>query len=170
MAMAQHLNIFIPDDLMEALDAFAADCGLNRSQAARLGLSWFVVVRRPSYEAPTLQNWQEEAWALLLRSLFGDERLVLTDEIKVLLMEAVDRLNKREQQVLRLRFGLDGPRHTLEEAGAIFGIKRERTRQVEARALKQLQHWLRASGVWELLGEQLDGGHNEHYSDNNLRQ
>jgi RNA polymerase primary sigma factor len=58
--------------------------------------------------------------------------------------EALGVLSKREEKVLRLRFGLsDGYPHTLEEVGQIFNITRERVRQIEAKALKKLQHPVR---------------------------
>jgi RNA polymerase primary sigma factor len=65
---------------------------------------------------------------------------------------ALDQLNPRMRRVLSLRFGLDGelPR-TLEEVGAQLGITRERVRQLETRALRELriaapglEHYLRA--------------------------
>ena len=159
MTMSQHLNIFIPDDLLKALINYATARGMNKSQIARLAIRRYVVLGYDEpYTPPALPNWQTEAWTLLLRSLFGDERLVLTDEIKVLLVETVAKLNEREAQILRLRFGLDGPRHTLEDVGAIFGTKRSRVHQVEALAMRQLRYWLRNSGIWELLGEQLEKG------------
>jgi RNA polymerase primary sigma factor len=50
-------------------------------------------------------------------------------------------LPKREQQVLRMRFGLDdGHNHTLEEVGYKFNVTRERIRQIEAKALRRLRH------------------------------
>ena len=53
-------------------------------------------------------------------------------------------LSKREEKVLRLRFGLgDGCPRTLEEVGQIFNITRERVRQIEAKALKKLRHPVR---------------------------
>lgn len=58
--------------------------------------------------------------------------------------EALSVLSKREEKVLRLRFGLsDGYPRTLEEVGQIFNITRERVRQIEAKALKKLQHPVR---------------------------
>lgn len=153
--MTRHLNVFVPDDLLAVLDAFAAEHGIKRSAATRLAL-WRALNAPEPYAAPSLPNWQAEAWALLLRGLFGDERLVLTGKVKALLAKAVGRLSEREAQVLRLRFGLSGPRHTLEEVGAMFGIKRERVRQVEALAMRQLRYWLRTSGTWGLLGPQLE--------------
>jgi RNA polymerase primary sigma factor len=56
------------------------------------------------------------------------------------LSEALDRLNPRMRRVLTLRFGLDGsPPQTLEEVGAGLGITRERVRQLESRALRELR-------------------------------
>ena len=57
------------------------------------------------------------------------------------LMEVLGTLTDREQQVLRLRFGLDDGRpRTLEEVGRIFHVTRERIRQIEAKALRKLKH------------------------------
>lgn len=56
------------------------------------------------------------------------------------LLQALATLSERERSILRLRYGLeDGRRHTLEEVGVAFGITRERTRQIEADALRRLR-------------------------------
>ncbi len=56
------------------------------------------------------------------------------------LNEALKTLSKKEETVLRLRFGLDdGVQRTLEEVGQIFNVTRERIRQIEAKALKKLR-------------------------------
>ena len=56
-------------------------------------------------------------------------------------MEVIKSLTEREQKVILLRFGLeDGKPRTLEEVGKVFGITRERIRQIEAKALRKLRN------------------------------
>jgi len=57
------------------------------------------------------------------------------------IQEVLATLSPREARILRLRFGLDGGRvYTLEEVGLKFGLTRERIRQIEGKALRQLRH------------------------------
>jgi RNA polymerase primary sigma factor len=59
--------------------------------------------------------------------------------------EALEGLTPREQRILRMRFGLGGEEdHTLEEVGQVFGVTRERIRQIEAKALEKLRDPARA--------------------------
>jgi RNA polymerase primary sigma factor len=59
--------------------------------------------------------------------------------------EALAELTPREQRILRMRFGIGDARdHTLEEVGQVFGVTRERIRQIEAKALEKLRHPSRA--------------------------
>jgi RNA polymerase sigma factor (sigma-70 family) len=61
-------------------------------------------------------------------------------------------LDAREQEIIRLRFGLDcGEPRTLEEVGDSFGLTRERIRQIEARAMSKLRHPTDGLDRWELL-------------------
>jgi RNA polymerase primary sigma factor len=64
--------------------------------------------------------------------------------LKERLAEALAELNYREREILRLRYGLaDGYSYTLEEVGKIFSVTRERVRQIEAKAVRKLQHPVR---------------------------
>ena len=66
--------------------------------------------------------------------------------------EVISTLNAREQQVIRLRFGLeDGRSRTLEEVGKEFGVTRERIRQIEAKALRKLRHPTRSRKLKDYL-------------------
>ncbi len=64
------------------------------------------------------------------------------------LKEILDTLADREADVLRMRFGMhDGRTHTLEEVGQIFGVTRERIRQIENKAIRKLRHPSRAKKI-----------------------
>jgi len=77
-------------------------------------------------------------------------RMMLTNAV----IEALDELNEREKQVVRLRFGLDdGQARTLEEVGKEFGVTRERIRQIESKTLAKLRHPHRS----QKLRDYLDG-------------
>ncbi len=81
---------------------------------------------------------------------FAAERERLKDEIERALLE----LNPREQQVMRLRFGLDdGQVRTLEEVGREFGVTRERIRQIESKTLAKLRHPTRSQRLRDYLEE-----------------
>jgi len=76
--------------------------------------------------------------------------------IREKLNEILSTLSKREQKVIRLRFGLGNhPPMTLEQVGRIFGVTRERIRQIEAQALRKLKHPKRAEKL-KLLLEKLE--------------
>jgi RNA polymerase primary sigma factor len=73
---------------------------------------------------------------------------LLRDDI----IEVMASLSPRERDVLRLRFGLDdGRQRTLEEVGQLFGVTRERIRQIEAKALRKLRHPNRSRRLREYI-------------------
>ena len=75
---------------------------------------------------------------------------LLKDEISEILLT----LTEREEKVIRLRFGLeDGRPRTLEEVGQLFGVTRERIRQIEAKALRKLRHPSRSRKLKDYLGD-----------------
>ena len=66
--------------------------------------------------------------------------------------EALGELSDREQEIVRMRFGLDdGQAKTLEDVGREFGVTRERIRQIEAKTLAKLRHPLRSQKLKEFL-------------------
>ena len=68
------------------------------------------------------------------------------------LAEVLGSLSPRERDVLRLRFGMDdGRQRTLEEVGQLFGVTRERIRQIEAKALRKLRHPNRSKRLKEYV-------------------
>ena len=72
--------------------------------------------------------------------------------LKEQLESVLDTLTDREENVLRLRFGLDdGRTRTLEEVGRVFGVTRERIRQIEAKALRKLRHPSRSKQLKDFL-------------------
>ena len=87
-----------------------------------------------------------------------DERTMSPEEyataelLKEELASVLETLTDREEKVLRLRFGLeDGQCRTLEEVGQIFGVTRERIRQIEAKALRKMRHPSRSKKLKDFL-------------------
>jgi RNA polymerase primary sigma factor len=75
-------------------------------------------------------------------------RTMLNEAVK----EVLSQLSEREQEVIRLRFGLDdGQMRTLEEVGKEFGVTRERIRQIEAKTLAKLRHPIRSQRLRDYL-------------------
>jgi RNA polymerase primary sigma factor len=67
------------------------------------------------------------------------------DLLKSRIADVLSALNHREREIIRLRYGLaDGYAYTLEEVGKIFSVTRERVRQIEAKAVRRLQHPIRS--------------------------
>ncbi|NLX94741.1 MAG: sigma-70 family RNA polymerase sigma factor [Rhodopirellula sp.] len=67
------------------------------------------------------------------------------DLLKRRIADVLAALNYREREIIRLRYGLaDGYAYTLEEVGKIFSVTRERVRQIEAKAVRKLQHPVRS--------------------------
>ena len=85
----------------------------------------------------------EQRYEIILELLETRKSVTVTE-----LKEILDTLTEREADVLRMRFGMyDGRTHTLEEVGQIFGVTRERIRQIENKAIRKLRHPSRAKKI-----------------------
>ena len=87
-------------------------------------------------------------------SSMSPEEYAINEVLKDEIQEVLDTLTPREEEVLKLRFGLRGGTcHTLEEVGNMFGVTRERIRQIEAKALRKLRHPSRSRKLKDYLSD-----------------
>lgn len=116
---------------------------LSSLKKAQNQLKYYRITKAQHYSIEnSLQTTVRQSTRLVEDYLVGSmdtqdtgDSLILSDAVQQLL----SRLNEREQEVISLRFGLaDGKDRTLEEVGQMFGVTRERIRQIEAKALRKL--------------------------------
>ena len=89
------------------------------------------------------------------KTSMSPEEYATNEILKEQIKDVLKTLQKREQEVLELRFGLlDGTCYTLEEVGKRFNVTRERIRQIEAKALRKLRHPSRAKKLKDFLGDE----------------
>ena len=112
-----------------------------------------------SQEPTSLETPVGEEEDSRLKEFIPDESTMAPDEaasgelLKGHIEEVLETLNDRERKVLELRFGLkDNRPRTLEEVGKVFGVTRERIRQIEAKALRRLRHPSRSKKLRDYLG------------------
>ena len=117
-------------------------------------LEWTVDKVSPSREIPRLAEYPESSddWDDLLP---GREEVNYLDnsENKRVVIEALAELPEREADIIRMRFGIGHEAEmTLEEIGQLYGVTRERIRQIEAKGLKRLSHRGRNRRLYEMVG------------------
>ena len=108
-----------------------------------------------SLEKPTRED-EDSCVADFIKdeSNMSPEEYTINELLKDEISEVLLTLTEREEQVLRLRFGLeDGTCRTLEEVGNMFGVTRERIRQIEAKALRKLRHPSRSRKLRDYLND-----------------
>ena len=124
-------------------EELAEVCGMAAEDVERVMKTW----RHPvSLDTPVGES-EDSSYGDFLEDnhevapAVGASREMLRDKINHILKS----LTYREREIIKLRYGLnDGYSYTLEETGRIFKVTRERIRQIEAKALKKLQHCTRA--------------------------
>lgn len=95
-----------------------------------------------SLEAPVGEDSEDSVLSDFIKDEQGLTPTQITNQslLKDQLKEILDDLNERERKILTMRFGLeDGITHTLEEVGKVFGVTRERIRQIEAKTLEKIR-------------------------------
>ncbi len=158
--IALHLNFVSAEDkklieqAREADDNLPADVNRRLQRAVKKIRQILTVAQEPmSLEKPV---GDEESSALM--DFIADDTIASPVEetnrelLREQLRSTLSSLDEREQEVLMLRFGLDGqePR-TLEEVGNVFGVTRERVRQIEAKALRKLRHPTKSQSLKDYL-------------------
>ena len=106
--------------------------------------------RQPLSLDQTVGDYDDSFFGEFLQDHRDDDPLYETHQkaLKNRLDEAMQGLNYREREILRLRFGLaDGYTYTLEEVGKIFSVTRERVRQIESKAVRKLQQPYRRNSL-----------------------
>ena len=131
------------------LEELAQTCELSVDKVRRL---LQLSPQTCSLDAPTAD--EESTLGVLLEdvhTLQPQEKLV-REELSHTMENLLSMLSERQQQVLRLHFGMtDGTEHSLEEIGSILGISKERVRQIERQAMDKLQKYGASMGLEDFL-------------------
>lgn len=130
-------------DRKPQLEAIARDANISISEVFRV----FRIASHPiSLESPVGEDSETQFEGFIQdKKIESPVSTVHQSLLKEQLQKVLNTLNNREREILKLRFGIDdGYTHTLEEIGQRFNITRERIRQIEANAIRKLQHPLRS--------------------------
>jgi RNA polymerase primary sigma factor len=85
----------------------------------------------------------------LIEGSSPDKELENREAVEVV-NEMLETLTPKEAKVLRMRFGIGCNEHTLEEAGQVLAVTKERIRQIEAKAMRKMQHPSRMVELWNV--------------------
>ena len=122
-AVIDIINQMLPLEYMEDIVKNSLDTDLNNEDNLDVGLILANICRESIVD-------EEVAYREVFNNMCAEE-----------IHKALETLKPREQETIELRFGLNGGEpHTLEEVGNIFGVTRERIRQIEAKAIRKLRH------------------------------
>ncbi len=104
-----------------------------------------VIFGNVSLDAEVGDDGKDSLWDLLAdESTLRPDQHVEKEMIKANLEYILDMLDEREAKIIKMRYGIDGPKYTLEQVGAEFNVTRERVRQIEQKVLQKLKEheWL----------------------------
>jgi len=128
------------------VEEVAAEAGLTIEEAACV----LKMTRHPLSLDQPVGDHDDSFFGEFVEDHRGDDPLaeMTQQSLKKRIADVLEELNYREREILRLRYGLaDGYSYTLEEVGKIFSVTRERVRQIEAKAVRKLQHPTRAQSL-----------------------
>jgi len=109
-----------------------------------------VIFGNVSLDAEVGDDGKDSLWDLLAdESTLRPDQHVEKEMIKDNLEYILDMLDEREAKIIKMRYGIDGPKYTLEQVGAEFNVTRERVRQIEQKVLQKLKEH---EGLQKLLG------------------
>ena len=134
------------------IEETAAEAGLTLDETVNI----FRMARQPlSLDQPVGEHDDTYFGEFLQDHREDDPLLGLNNEsLKARIAEVLEALEYREREIIRLRFGLaDGYSYTLEEVGKIFSVTRERVRQIETKAVRSLQHPIRAKKLLSFMND-----------------
>lgn len=112
------------------------------------------MARQPLSLDQPVGDHEDSFFGEFLEDYRDDDPLYETNQqtLKEQIHDAMQTLNYREREILKLRYGLaDGYAYTLEEVGKIFQVTRERVRQIESKAVKKLQHPQRSKSLTSFI-------------------
>jgi RNA polymerase primary sigma factor len=112
------------------------------------------MARQPLSLDQPVGDHEDSFFGEFLEDYRDDDPLYETNQqtLREQIQEAMQTLNYREREILKLRYGLaDGYAYTLEEVGKIFQVTRERVRQIESKAVKKLQHPQRSKSLTSFI-------------------
>ncbi|MDR2706932.1 MAG: sigma-70 family RNA polymerase sigma factor, partial [Planctomycetaceae bacterium] len=125
------------------IEEMASQCQLSSKELSQI----MQIGHRPLSLDQTVGMMEESSFGELLedsKQLRPDDELTRTS-LRDQIDDVLQALTNREREIIKLRFGLgDGSVYTLDEVGKIFSVTRERVRQIEAKAVRKLQHPVRS--------------------------
>ena len=105
-----------------------------------------------SLDAPAGEDGEGSLGQSLMDPALDPQQEMIRRELQVMLEHLLDGLTQRQQQILKLHFGMeDGVCRTLEEIGRMLGISKERVRQIERQAMTKLQKTGKSLGLEDFL-------------------